>query len=296
MATIAIENEILRVEATTDGGTLNAVVDKRNDEQLLYAGDDPRAWNERDVSIFPFVGRLKGGQYTSDGKVYRMGIHGFVNSMAFAARRISNEEVELSVCDDETTREKFPFRFEYRVRYRVAGDTLTTSLTAVNRDSRVMPFMLGGHQAYRLDAIERESETDTSMNSIVFPDKTYTRATLDASGCFVAGEEPFAVDGPIDLGKATFRQYPTLMLKDVSGKVEVRRPTRTLTYDLGCVPVLALWSHDKFGAYVCVEPWFGQPDTVAPDPELSKKEGIRLLQPNESFTYAYSIAFGERKQ
>ena len=86
------------------------------------------------------------------------------------------------------------------------------------------------------------------------------------------------------------------MLKNVSGRVEVRRPTRTLVYDLGEVPVLALWSHDKFGAYVCVEPWFGQPDTVEPNPELSQKEGIRILKPQENFSYSYSIAFGERTE
>ena len=296
METVTIENEILRVEARLRGATLCSVVDKRNGEQLLYTGSDPRAWEESDVSIFPFVGRLQEGKYTVDGQEYRMGIHGIVNALRFSARQSSAEEVELSVTDDGETRRQYPFRFRYAVRYRLDGDRLTTTLTAENTDTRPLPCMLGGHQAYRLDAIERADETDTSMNSIVFAHKTYARVTLDEAGCFVAGSEPFVVDAPIPLGKETFRRYPTLMLKNVSGRVEVRRPTRTLVYDLGEVPVLALWSHDKFGAYVCVEPWFGQPDTVEPNPELSQKEGIRILKPQENFSYSYSIAFGERTE
>lgn len=113
METVTIENEILRVEARLNGATLCSVVDKRNDEQLLYTGCDPRAWEESDVSIFPFVGRLKEGKYTVDGREYRMGIHGIVNAMRFSARQISAEEVELSVTDDGETRRQYPFRFRY---------------------------------------------------------------------------------------------------------------------------------------------------------------------------------------
>lgn len=289
MAAITIENEQLRVTVQTEGGGLSGVYDKRTGEELFY-DRDPRAWTESDVIIFPFVGRLRGGYYTLDGKRYEMKTHGVLRYKPFNVRARSADTVVLDNVADEATRAAYPFDFAYSVTYSLAGNRLTTTLCAENTGSKTMPFMLGGHPAYALDRVEKENETDTAGNYIRF-DKTLPLSyyTLDETGGYITGTAPFENTGEIELSKAFFRKYDTLMLMGVKGPVTLKRKRYELIFDIGEPPVLALWSYPDFGAYVCVEPWYGRPDSVEPERELTRKPEMRFLEPGKRFAYTYSV-------
>ena len=64
-------------------------------------------------------------------------------------------------------------------------------------------------------------------------------------------------------------------------------------FDTSEAEVLAVWTDPLFGDYVCVEPWWGIPDIINPNPELKDKPLIHSLKPAESEEKGYSIAISK---
>ena len=61
-----IENDYLKVTYNLKGAELESIYDKVAQKELLYEIDD-RSWHHKDVIIFPFVARLKNGEYDHFG-------------------------------------------------------------------------------------------------------------------------------------------------------------------------------------------------------------------------------------
>lgn len=287
---VSIENEFLTVKATTDGGTLTSVFDRKAKEELLYQ-PRPDAWDGQDVVIFPFVARLKDKYYELDGKRYDMEIHGLARYGTFTVEKKAADCMTLLFIDNAETRKQYPFAFELRVTYTLEVNKLVTSLSVFNPNPDTLPFMLGAHPAYRLDAVEKPDCTDTSGNYLLLPRREYTRLTLAPGTGFISGEEPMGVLDEIELTKEFFQKYDTLMLTDFEGDVTLKRRGRSLRFSLGKVPLLALWTHMYYGDYVCIEPWFGQPDDFRPVREFRSKTRMNTLDSGKTFTYTYSVEY-----
>lgn len=71
----------------------------------------------------------------------------------------------------------------------------------------------------------------------------------------------------------------------------LRRDGKKITFDIGNVPVLAIWSNNKMGKYACIEAWWGLPDTVDCDRELKNKFLINTLPAGKTFEYEVTVTF-----
>lgn len=287
---VTIENEYLSVTVDTLGGGLKRVFDKKRQDRINYAGDDERAWKSRDVIIFPFIARLKDKIYTHNGKQYSMESHGLLRYAQFTVEYKTNTKAVLKVCSDTETLKRYPFEFCFRVGYEVKDNKLITSLEAENTGKGEMPFMLGAHPAYLLDKTEREDMTDTSGNYLIFDNPSPLKVrTLDDAGEFITGETQFPFNKEIELNKQLFGKYKTIMLEGVKGSVTLKRRSRSLRFELGEPPLFAVWSHPKYGGYVCIEPWCGQPDSAQPEREFSLKPYMNKIGANQKYVYTYSL-------
>lgn len=54
-------------------------------------------------------------------------------------------------------------------------------------------------------------------------------------------------------------------------------------------PVVAIWSMEQTGNFICIELWWGLPDYDIPEEEISKKKEIIELDPQNKFETSYSI-------
>ena len=54
-------------------------------------------------------------------------------------------------------------------------------------------------------------------------------------------------------------------------------------------PYLGIWSSNKDAPFVCIEPWHGITDHKGHNKNLSQKEGILKLLPNEIFNCEFMI-------
>lgn len=286
-----IENEFLRVGVTKKGGSLTSIYDKERKVELLY---QPRSdsWQGQDVFIFPFVARLKEGKYMVDGKEYSMKNHGLIRYMDGDISIEKNGDIKVQFASSEETRKQYPFDFRAYSLYHLNKKSVVVSYHIFNLSGEEMPFMVGGHSAFKVPGVEKEEEFDISGTNITFEKRRHLRmVALDPTGSSVLGEKAYRHTDKILLSKAFFRDCPTLILKsETLDKVTLNKTDgSSIVIKKTNIPYLAIWSDTKFGDYVAVEPWNGIPDEENPKPEMKEKKAISILEPGKEFVFSYTI-------
>lgn len=292
---VTVSDKKLSVSANTNGATLTSVKRLRDEREFLWQGSED-SWTEQDVVIFPFVARQKDGWYSIDGKRYDMPLHGVCRNADFTEQRVSDSETVLINRYNESTLEKYPFRYEYSVRFKVVDGALEVTHTAKNVDDKLMYFMMGAHPAFNVCATEKDGKIDTDANYIDFLKPISPNyLTLEEKGHFITGTAPFGTITRLSTGKDVMVKYKTVMLTDVgTDKLALRLADgESVYFDFGEVDVLAFWSMEESGAYICIEPWHGAPDRLDPVRELKDKAFVHTLEPGKTFTYRYKISFND---
>lgn len=293
--TVTVFDDKLRVSASTNSATLTSIYGIRENREYLWQGSED-SWNEQDVVIFPFVARQKDAWYSIDGKRYEMPLHGLCRGAEFEETRISDSETVLTTVWNEKTYEKYPFRYSYSVRFKVVDGTLEVTHTARNLDDKPMYFMMGAHPAFNVCATYENGKINTDGNYIDFlKDISPDYYTLEEKGHYITGEKPFGTINKLSVGKDVMKKYKTVMLRNVGTDKLVLRLTdgTDINFDFGEVTVLAFWSMEDSGAYVCIEPWHGAPDRLDAVRELKDKALVNVLEPGKNFNYTYKVSFGK---
>ena len=178
------------------------------------------------------------------------------------------------------------------VSVNVNENEVITKYTVINKDEKEMLFGLGGHPAFSLPCERKNGIDEIDGNYIEF-EKPLNLANymLEETGCFIVGKENFGEVSKIELNKALFEKYNTIMLTGAkfSSLKLVRKDGVSIKMDVSDFPILALWTKPKLGAYICIEPWTSIPDMNYPNRELKDKPTIQSLDVNQEKTYSYTI-------
>lgn len=286
---IKISKDNFEVEINEFGGTLSSI--KKDGIEYLWQGSED-SWTGKDVVIFPFVARLKDGFYTVDEKEYRLKTHGLLRYDCLQVEEKEQDRVVLSYKYNQDTLKEYPYKFEFYVTYKVLSNSVTVTYKVVNTDNKTIYFGLGGHPALQLPLNRKEGFDDISGNTISFEKEiNVNNYELDESGCHITKKVPFGTIKDFALNKEMFAKYKTFIFTDAkfNNLVLKRSDGVNIKMQLNNPPVLALWTKETYGAYICIEPWYGIPDTINPNRELKEKELIQSLEENKEFEYSYSI-------
>lgn len=292
---VTIFDDQLKVCINEIGATLTSIRRLKDNREFLWQGSED-SWNEQDVVIFPFVARQKDGWYSIDGKRYEMPLHGLCTHARFVADMLSESDVVLSCQWDDETYKMYPFKYEYSVRFKIKNGKLIVTHTAKNLDDKLMYFMMGAHPGFNVCATYENGIVNTDGNFIDFLEPVdFNYFTLEEKGHFITGETKFGTVQTISTGKDIMKKYKTIMLTNpkVSKLVLRLADGENIYFDFGKVSVLAFWSMEDSGEYICIEPWFGAPDRLNPARELQNKAMINTLDPGKEFVYSYNVGFDE---
>lgn len=284
-----IKSDRLTVEVDEIGSSLSSIIDNQSGSQYIWQGDE-KSWTGHDVTIFPFVGRLKDGFYTVDGKKYFMPPHGLCREHNFAIEDKSQSHIAHVFRYDEDTLKVYPYKFKLTVQHSVNGCEYVKTMTVTNIDDKEIYYSLGGHPA--MSVIEHDG--DTKQNAIVFPREIApNNYYLDEVGHYITKKAKYASFKELSCAKELMKQLKTVILTDEKFvALELRRSDGVkFQFAFDEPPALAFWSHPDSGAYYCVEPWWGVPDFAEPTRELKDKELIQKLAVGESRQYSFSIKF-----
>ena len=287
-----LKNELLTVEIDSLGAELVSV--KRNSCECEYIWQgDPAYWNGHAPHMFPICGRLWQETYSHRGVEYRMALHGFARKREFASEQISNTELRFTLCDDERTREIYPFAFALILTYTLNGERLDCRATIKNTGDEILPATFGAHPGfcvpldgkgdfsdYYLEFSEPCSPDKMLFDEVVYASGKKRGMTLEDGKRIRLSHRMFDMDGV----------FLNRMASSVTLKADCTERSVTLTYP--DMSYLGIWHAPKTEApYVCIEPWCGFPGYAYTVEDIMEKADMFRIEPNAKKDVSYSITF-----
>ena len=285
-----IKNECLSVEVAEYGAELRSIRDAQGVEYLWQG--DPKYWSDRSPMLFPFIGRLTNNSYKYIGEIYPMGIHGFAAASNFSVAEQGSDHIVLELVDSPATREQYPFAFALRITYALQEKSLQVTYRVENRDSKDMPFGIGGHPGFNVPLITGEQFEDYELefSCPCQPDRVGFSPAVYLNGHDEA--YPLREDRFIDL-KHTLFDEDAVILKNMAREVTLRskRSGNGVTISYPDMPYLGIWHWPNTNApYVCIEPWSSLPSRQDILEEFSCKSDLVHLASHKTYNTIWSIS------
>jgi galactose mutarotase-like enzyme len=285
---LILENEILQVEVSAKGAELQSIVNKVCGIEYLWNGN-PAFWAKRSPVLFPIVGSLKNNSYFYQGKSYQMFRHGFARDMEFQVEKENINEITLLLKSNADTRVNYPFDFEFRIRYQLLGDELSTEYLVSNTGTGILLFSVGGHPAFRMPLT---SDTGFSDYYLKFDEtENLPRWPISKDGLILPQPTPLLEDtNRLNLKKSLFYQDALVFKYPSSSEITLLsgKTPHGILFQMGEFPFLGIWSA-KDADFICIEPWCGIADSVNSNQQLEQKEGIEKLGSGKIFSRQWRV-------
>jgi len=285
-----VENHRLRIAVEDVGAELASLFVFENGREYMWQAD-PAIWGSHAPVLFPIIGMLKDGKTTIDGKEYRIPKHGMVRrNDQLELFYHSEDRITFRMCWSEETLKVYPYKFDFRVTYRVRNEHVIVYHEIYNVDEQPIYFGLGGHPAFKVLLRDGEVYEDYSLHFeapetaarySVMPDGTISSATRPV---------PWQANGVLPLTHDLFAD-DALVFKDLhspSVSLVSRINGPALKVDYAGWTHLGVWAKPN-GDFVCIEPWLGLADAHDSTGDFKAKEGIIELGVGETFERSYDI-------
>ncbi|HTW74315.1 MAG TPA: aldose 1-epimerase family protein [Steroidobacteraceae bacterium] len=273
---LTLSSGALSAQISPLGAQLSSLRDASGHD-LLWDGN-PAFWIGRAPLLFPIVGALAGGAYRVAGRSYALPRHGFARDRRFEVLSASRTAALLRLQADARTLAAYPFRFQLRLRFEIAGATLLVTAWVGNDGDAPMPASFGFHPAFRWPL---PLGAPRAQHAIVFEvEEPAPIRRLNAAGLMTPVHHPTPIRARrLLLDDALFAEDAVILDAVRSRQVSYGADTGPrLTVRFPDTPYLGIWS--KPGApFVCIEPWHGMADPVGFTGDILEKPGIFIVPP-----------------
>lgn len=281
MSIITLSNDVISAQINTLGAELCSLKNANNRESIWEG--NPTYWGKHSPVLFPIVGTLKNNTYNHNNKEYQLTRHGFARDMEFELVGKTSSSASFSIQSNSATLANYPFQFELQIQYIIVHSTLEITYTVINKDTTAIPFSIGAHPAFALPgnfenySLEFEKEEPleyTLLDNDLVSTQTETIASISNS---------------IPLTYKLFERDALIFKKLQSNSLTIldkEKPLLKVNFE--DFPNLGIWT--KVGApFICIEPWFGYSDTIESNGNLFEKEGVIVLEANDTFQTKFSL-------
>jgi len=278
-----------RFEARIDeaGAELKGLRDRQTGTEYLWPGD-ATWWSGSAPILFPNVGGLKDNKYTYRGAEYNLPQHGFARRSPFSVAAVSERSTSLELAANAETRKQYPFEFRLRVTYVLEAAGLAVQYDVANAGADTMYFSIGSHPALRVPFAGGQLENYYLHFS---EEENLARHFFD-NGLILEKTAPaFDTRRQIFLRLDLFDRGVLIFKHPASRVVSIRnsRNPRAVAVVTGGAPYLGIWAKPGRCPFLCIEPWYGLPDSPDATGDLTQKEGILRLEAGGAFTSTYRI-------
>lgn len=287
---IRIENERLKVKVHSKGAELFSVVNVGTGKEYMWSGD-PAFWSKTSPVLFPIVGTLKDDKYILDGRTYTLSRHGFARDLEFDVQQPANDRAVFTLNSSPDTLEKYPFDFSLTITYSLHENFLNVEYAVGNKSAQDMFFSLGAHPAFKVPLMDGTKYGD---NYLEFNQtETSPRWPISDNGLIEENPIPFLVGtSRINLNKELFYKDAIVLKHLKSNVVSLKATTHShgLDFHFDGFPYLGLWAA-RNADFVCIEPWCGIADSVGHNQDLTMKEGIEKISPDNLWKRMWKVRF-----
>lgn len=292
---ISISSNSLTASVDTMGAQLMSL--RKGESEYLWQGDS-NWWPRRAPILFPIVGVLKDSKAESAAGTISLARHGLARLNQFEVVEQSTSSVTLQLKSTEETRKSYPYDFELKLIFSVAGDTLTQTYEVANPANVVLPFTLGAHPAFNIPIPGVEAASlDQYHLSFTHSWTSYGPSITDEGLCDYTTPQRLIVNSDtLPLSWELIDREKTITLEDVpdrritlAANVEASSEAHGIQMDFESFDYLGIWSAAPGCPFVALEPWCGIADTVDTDGVFEHKPGIISLEPGQSIAKTLNI-------
>jgi galactose mutarotase-like enzyme len=281
MSIISLSNTEISIQIKSLGAELCSVKSTANKE-YIWEGN-PEFWGKHSPVLFPIVGTLKNNTYFHNEKEYHLSRHGFARDMEFTLIEKTENSATFSIQSNSETLKNYPFEFELQMHYSLINTTLEIAYSVINKSDNRIPFSIGAHPAFALPG----NFEDYSLDFEKVEPLDYTLLENDLVS--KQTETLHTDSNKVPLTYELFKRDALIFKKLQSNSltiVEKEKPILKVHFE--DFPSLGIWT--KVDApFICIEPWFGYSDTVESTGNLFEKEGVIVLEANDTFQAKFSI-------
>jgi galactose mutarotase-like enzyme len=285
---ITIRNGAWGARISETGAELKSLAFLATGQEYIWSGD-PAWWNGSAPVLFPIIGGLKGGEYSFEGRGFKLPSHGFARGSEFSVTRTGEDFAELTLGSNAKTREGYPFDFRLKVSFQLERAGIAVRYDVENSGGSRMYFSIGSHPAFVIPfaggALENYYvlfEREESLERWFFKD-----------GVIEAGktEEVFENSRVISLSRTIFDTGIMIFKHPASREFAIANSLNSHAVKVVTegVPYVGIWSKPGGAPFLCIEPWHGIPDMSDTSGNIVDKEGILCLEPRASFSTGYRI-------
>ncbi|WP_455041902.1 aldose 1-epimerase family protein [Leptotrichia buccalis] len=264
------------------------------DEEEFMWDRKPEFWAASSPVLFPFVGTIKNGAYSYNGKEYKISTrHGFARTEDFELVEKTENSLKFRFSSNKETLEKYPFEFELFITYTIAGNTLEIGYNVVNKNDSDMYFSLGTHPAFALDVNDDIKLSDYYLE--FEKNETSQKYKLTDNGLvFDEKADCLNNENKLQITETLFDDDAIIFDDLKSEKVTIKnsKNSKELSVEYKGFPYIAFWSKPK-APFVCIEPWYGISDFENTSGKLEEKTGILKLEKDGEF-FAKLIVKGKK--
>ena len=292
---ISISSNSLTASIDTMGAQLMSL--RKGESEYLWQGDS-NWWPRRAPILFPIVGVLKDSKAESAEGTITLARHGLARLNQFEVVEQSASSVTLKLKSTEETREAYPYDFELKLIFSVAGDTLTQTYEVTNPANVVLPFTLGAHPAFNIPIPDVEASSLNHYHLLFTHSWTsYGPSITDEGLCDYTTPQRLIVDSDtLPLSWELIDREKTITLENVpdrritlAASTEAPSEAHGIQMDFEGFDYLGIWSATPGCPFVALEPWCGIADTVDCDGIFEHKPGIISLEPGQSIAKTLNI-------
>lgn len=290
-----LENENLIITASTYGGELHSIREKSDSTEYLWNGDE-KFWKYHAPVLFPIVGKVNGGKYKVDGKLFELPQHGLARTREFSLVEKTEDSITFQLDYSNETLEVYPYKFTLKIKYSLLKDGVETSYTVTNKDSSDIFFSIGAHPAFMCPIKSGETIDDYyfEFNKV----ENSSKMLLNKDGYLLYERKECLEDNNIIPLSLELFKNDALIFDDLKSNrisLKSKNHNKSLTMDFTGFPYMGLWTKDTGAPFVCIEPWCGHADYYDFQGEFKDKEGIIKLEVSKEFNSYYTVIIGNEK-
>lgn len=288
MAICEISNGRITASVDSHGAELKSLRDAVTEEEYMWCGD-PAYWGKTSPVLFPFIGKLKDGEYRFLGETYKMSKHGFARDMEFKLVSHEATEVWFLLEADEATMQMYPFNFRLEIGYRLEDKKLRVLWRVDNPSEETIYFSIGGHPAFNCPLYKEDQRADYYME---FDAECIRCTVIEPDGLIGDQNVVYELeDGRLPVKSELFERDAMVMEGSQLHRISLLTPDKEaylkVEFD---TPVVAVWTPDGIEApFVCIEPWYGLCDFADFKGTLEERKWGNEIAPGKRFAAEYSI-------
>lgn len=286
-----IENEKLKISVNSLGAELCSVICKEDGVEHIWEGD-PDCWRGQAPILFPYAGRVPGGQFSVSGQVFEGKPHGFARNFEHTMVRCESNILVMQLKSTPETFALWPFGFRLESTFLLDGDTLHHTLRVENTGQEAITFGIGFHPGFAIPF----DGAHTYKDYVLRFEKLESPLCLDTScGGLLSGKTYYlgknVQEIPID--EQLFANDSHLMtgLHSKTLGIYEKDSSRGVICTIGNAPYNLIWSAPGAPRFVCIEPWQSTPSPADGDITWENKPAAACLAPGETYETTMSTAF-----